>query len=1092
MKKWLSYVLLLSASIFFTTGCVMDIFSPTTLGEGEMTDLVIKFGAKNNPVVNVSTKSELGLVRESNIFNIYIFIFEGNTSTSNKLYGHYFDGSNLNATSEKNYWTVKNMSSDSDPATSGTIHLHTAKKGGCTIVAVANMNPTDLDISAGQLSNIRTYGELQEVVATQVRSEIAANSGYFLMTGQIDGVDILGQTGSPTDITNQYLLLNRLYAKVTFNVRVAQKPDPLDPEKSVSPIRNFIPYKWQVVNIPSCSYLLERATTDVPPSYDDAANSSDELFSTEPIGFETEKLSSNLKDYYNDGKTRVSIHSFSFYMMENRKTPIKTPMGGWNGDTYKYRDMQIKNSDGTNGTFEYANPFSAYVILTGKIVMGYDAGINPNATLDADVRYVIHLGNFNYSNGDFNIIRNHNYIYNIYINGADDIRIEVETEEEKEPGATGRVVVALEEVFDSDCHYSTQVISFHAKYMDPNNISWYVETPFNKNGVGPDDGVDMTEIDYKWVEFRINDKDDVGNFYSNRRVKYKPHNYPDFAELDRLDSRRTFYVDELVDYLKAQKTQYLIDVEEQALDPNYQFKSVFDNDGSEGGPKITVTAFIDEYYYTVNPLSGVYNPTLWKDYAVNQPMRRMHILASSKKSNDKESSLIGSSFTIQQRSIQSIYAIHESAGLQSAWGMEFTDDERETGAATYWRTTDMEDCGNTSSTNGRLNSMKLWGILNPDGSSNLDEKKWDDYLDLTGTNETAQLLPEYNYLRYSCLSRNRDNNGNNIIDPDEIRWYMASDIQLIGVFLGSYGIEGDARLYQRSAADQASADDNIWRQHIIASNRYVFTSNIPDDPLNSNRYARVVWAEEGSNGSHYGYNDDGKTTNFSTRCVRNLGYYLDGEQRKDITLAENPEVEPDAYYTVTRKHLNANGTITSPYNGNYDTQTFYDFDCSRINTASLREPVDHELIGHDENSIMACLSAGFETAPEINLISLKSSHTFNKVTYSLKKIQELNKYLDDSFPDLDKSYSVCPKGYRLPNAREMSLMWTILSAMDKGDSKYLGQGDSNATPARTHWSMGREGSRKKPNKWGWGMSDRHLLMSDYTKEYSKPRCVRDL
>ena len=102
---------------------------------------------------------------------------------------------------------------------------------------------------------------------------------------------------------------------------------------------------------------------------------------------------------------------------------------------------------------------------------------------------------------------------------------------------------------------------------------------------------------------------------------------------------------------------------------------------------------------------------------------------------------------------------------------------------------------------------------------------------------------------------------------------------------------------------------------------------------------------------------------------------------------------------------------------------------------------------------MACLSAGFETAPYISLVSLndKGSYTFNGNTYNLKQYQSLDRYLNDSFPDLDANFRVCPAGYRLPNVREMSLMWTMLAPT--GDSAYLGSAttDSDATPARTHW-----------------------------------------
>jgi hypothetical protein len=1088
MKHLLHHFVLLIATLLFSQGCVEELFERSGSDEEGTVDIAINFGSSAGTSVDVSTKSALGIVRESNVFNMYLLIFD--SSTGKKIYGHYFDGTNLGTNSKSNWWEVTNMISDSNDPTHGTLHINTAKKASCTVVAVANMNPNDLDVSAGKLSTIKTYSQLQDVVATQVRSEIAANTGFFLMTGQVDGVRIMGDS-DPNDITQKTytLSLQRIYAKVSFNVRIAKN----------APIRSFTPYKWQVVNVPSCSYLLEKTSPNV-----DAATSDSQFFSTDALGFEKETLTDDDNDFYAGGSTKVSIHSFSFYMMENRKAPLLA----FPQNKYAYREMRAKNDvedhgsyyTCTNGDFIYADPHSTYVVITGKIVMGTsvtvgegsNAQTNDNATLDADVTYVIHLGDFQTNVQDFNTKRNYNYIYNIFINGAEDIKAEVEANngsasslDEPEPGASGRVVVAMEEIFDSDCHYSTQVISFHAAYMDPNKISWYVESPFNPDGIGPPprQEIDMTKVDYKWVEFRVNEKGPDG-LYSNNRVEYKPHDWSGFAQIPAGDKRRTMYIDELVMYLAKEKEQYLVNAAE----------SDFDNDNQGGGPKISVTAFVDEYYYTLHPLSGQYDPTLWKTI-VNGPMRRMHILASSESSADGDSDMIGSSFTIQQRAIQSIYAIQESADLTSAWGMEFIDDmQEETGEKTYWKNKNLEDCGNTSPTNGRLNSMKLWGVLNPDGSNSETRPRWSDYLDLTSANETPQLLSDYKYLRYSCLSRNRDNNGDGYIDPEEIRWYMASDIQLIGVFMGSYGIEGDARLYQRSAVDQAESDKDKWRQHIIASNRYVFPSNPPADYNNSNKYPRIVWAEEGVNGSNMNYSGSDQTSNFSTRCVRNLGYYMEGGERKDITLTEDPEVEPDNYVTVTRNHID-NGVITESYTGQYDGNTFYEFDCSRINLASLREPVDHELIGHDEHSKMACLSSKYATAPFADLIDLsnKGSYIFNGKQYDLKSCKGLNEYLDASFPNLDSNFSVCPEGYRLPNVRELSLMWTMLTAMTTGDSAYLGSpnDDSDGTFSRTHWSFGVAGSGKAPTYWGWGMSGKHLLMS-LTQKFSKPRCVKDL
>ena len=348
------------------------------------------------------------------------------------------------------------------------------------------------------------------------------------------------------------------------------------------------------------------------------------------------------------------------------------------------------------------------------------------------------------------------------------------------------------------------------------------------------------------------------------------------------------------------------------------------------------------------------------------------------------------------------------------------------------------------------------------------------------------------------MSRNRDNNGDGYIDPDEIRWYMASDIQLIGVFLGSYGIEGAARLYQKNAYEIQTGTGTSWRQHVVASNRN------RNKGSNSNLYARVIWAEEGINGSDISFNDNNatQTTTFSTRCIRNMGYYTDEGVRKDISDSDAKYVEPDNYIKVTRMLYNPDGEDT-PYDGAFDAahkdNVYYKFDCTRINLASLRDRIDHELVGHDEFSRMACLSkVGFETIPLCNAVDLTnySSYLFNGKTYKLTTFQGMNNYLDDCFGEMDTYFSVCPKGYRLPNVRELSVMWNLIINFIPDDKAYMGTGDSDTVPSRTYWSMGKNGgdNMKVYTAWGWGSNQNKMLMAkpEATHIINKPRCVRDL
>lgn len=1102
MKRVLLHISIYLSAVLLLYGCIQDIFIRPDIKDSELIDYTICFGSPKGAEVNVSTKGDLGLVRESNVFNLYLFIFN---SSGNKIYGHYFTGDNLKRTAVEatnagltNWWKVTNMATASSDPTSGELHIKTTATDNCTIVAIANLNPNDLDVSAGLLSTISSYSALNELVATQVRSEVIANSGYFMMTGEVNGVNIGGEN---PNIDSKTLILKRIYAKVTFNVRVAPQSYGADTTK----VKSFTPYKWQLIRVPACSYLLvkpitENYTTSINGETKaiDAADTDDEFFDTETSNFEKETLTTTPNDYYINTETPVSIHSFTFYMMENRKKPASGI------SSYADREKQVSGTD-PGRAFKYANAYSTYVIITGKVEM------EDTYAMEATVQYKIHLGNFSSSNTNFDTERNHNYVYNINIYGVNNIVVEVEEGTENEPGATGTVLVANEKIYTSDCHYSTQVISFHAAKLpnsnDPNSkdITWYVETPFNREGIqyyeNPSDPTDnnLGSIDYKWIEFRRN-KLNNSNLYTDNRVRYYPHPSKGIFDWSSLPSTepRTMYVNEVVNYLKEQKYNY-----------DHGLANDFDNTpAGQGGPKISLTAFVDEFYYTERPIgAGGWDPNLWKDYVVNQPMRKMHIMASSTTSADGESNVIGSSFTIQQRSIQSIYAIHETADLESAWGMEFIDDfEDETGTgATYWSTRNYENCGNTSPTNGRLNTMKLWGVLNPDGTTpSGPQLEWETFLNLYTKNESAQLWTgnktidgvsgktNYRFLRYSCMSRNRDNDGDGYIDPEEIRWYMASDIQLIGVFLGSYGIEGAARLYQRSAINQTSSDKNVWRQHVVASNIYQPLIN-----TNSNDWARVIWAEEGINGTSIHYTQGDQTKTFSTRCVRNMGYYINNGVRVDISDADANYVEPNLYVKYTRKKYVEGGDDIDYPTGPYTDDVYYEFDCSRINLASLREPLDHELVGHDENSRMACLARGFRTIPVNWAVDLsgKTAYVFNGKTYNLTQYAGLNNYLDDCFGEMDTNFSVCPDGYRLPNVRELSVIWNIITNFIPDDGDYLlnTQSGNNSVPCRTYWSFGMNGSGKMSSYWGWSMITNKLQMSIQGQHIAyKPRCVKDL
>lgn len=1029
-----------SILLFFTllsllvTACVQEVWPEAGSGE-----VVIAFGAAPSMDVEVSTKGTLRNEEECRVQNLYVFVFD---QDGQKIFGHFYDKSNLNMSSAGDYWT---RTAD---GTSGTIHLKTTEEDNCTVVAICNIDAEMVNISPEQLGTIDSLDDIQKLKAS-LNQLTLSRSGYFPMSGFITDADLGSDgkwkydSGYPTD--HHTLELKRLDAKIKFNVQV-------DP--GTEDIYDFTPENWQVVNLPRTSYVLEK-TKHTPGS--DAAVKNTDFFNSEAIVFETEEL---VDATYRFNTKKIRRHGFSFYMMENRKAPREHTDWKYTDREKQDKDTEEKNLEG----FSYADDLATYVIITGRIEQRQSAGAQSSDV--ANVQYIVHLGNFglpahpDYSN--FDVERNHTYTFNVFIKGVKDIYVEAHDQIEKEPGASGDILYSSGRSITCDSHYSTYTLVFKKDELDADRMNWWVQTPFNPDGADASAyAADPGSVDYQWVEFRVNadQKDGDGNYILNRWTGYKPRSdewvYDNTKDIS-LVSNSTMTIPELIEFLN-------------------RTDAPFDGEG-----KMVVTAFVNEYYYETNPLTDKFEKDLWTKF-VDQPMRTMCILSKIESSKDGESHVINSSFTIQQHSIQSVYNVRNIAetNLQSAWGCEYSIDDREALCKNYWKNRSNESRGNSDPDNGRWDSMIEWGLMGTKTSRAYigdDIVDWSKFLNLADDDSSKPLMntssggESYAYLRYSCLSRNRDNDGDGKIDKDELRWYMATSNQLLGLFLGSYGIEGAARLYQPTPEKWSSpyagsyTNNEKWRQHILGS-------NCRDANSNSNDYVRIVWAEEcmtGSTMQYTGTND--QTGTFSVRCVRNLGY--DPGTGSDITYS-GEDVLPDRLIVPTRRKVGEE----EPYTGTWDNNSYYEIDCRRVNDKSLRYYTDRELVWHDENSEAACLYRYFTTAPASINVDLGANTT----------IRQLNLNINNN------TVVCCPEGYHLPNVRELAIISFFL---DKNDvQKYWG---GNAqTVSRTYYSFGYEGRKFSPdNHWGWALrSDGSsykagMITASQTLRY--PRCVKDV
>lgn len=795
-------------------------------------------------------------------------------------------------------------------------------------------------------------------------------------------------------------------------------------------------------------------------------------------------------------------------MLENRQAPKNDKF-----DSYQKRSLQKKTASGLNQTvnvnytslhgedvsrslrvFENANDFSTYVLVTGRVEMKLendDAG----QTLGADVQYLIHLGDWSstisntgwkddkYTNvADYRTQRNHSYTYTVTVNSVNNIRVEVETgTQENQPGASGEVIIAKEEIALCDAHYVSKTMTFHAKNFvtvgsdgtvtsTADRLTWKVKTPFGEGAPKKINGIDIADgLDYKWVHFRLNKQSDNKSYYADRRRKYTQRVFESKAiPQDNLEDDGTvglrgrhndgcMDIIQLVQYIKDQVglyADYRNEVNrvfnaggDTTTVVNYSdFDSGLLENGSKDadGPKICVTAFVDEYYYDEHPITKRKSSTLWK-YFVNQDDRTMHILCDSNSSIDMESTSTGSVITIQQHSIKSIFNTDPSYDeLQTAWGLECTDEFSDQ-VKVYNVGGGSSDSGrNIDKYNGRANSVFEWGLAPPgttvsditDIASNV---RWDKYIDYEVPNEVPLMQDDYKSLRYFCMARNRDNNGDGKIEKDEVRWYLASIKQLVGLFVGNGVVQQSARLYYRTPEQKASDDMNDWYQFVISS-----THHTVGGPT-------VIWGQEGLSTSSLsqslGWDSSSGVTAYGIRCVRNLGVDSDA----DINVA------PDDFLTKTE---NADGSVT--------------FEATHLNAAALRDYTSTDLPYADEWSASNRLYKRFEVAPKYTDFS--SNIPF--ATFQAD-IDARGSYLS----------GYCPEGYRIPNQMELAMMNYY---MDLGSYKLY---------SRTYWSFGpytgkygSTGKSGKAYKIGFmRISNGNLTVDNSDNNRTQyARCVKDI
>ena len=942
-----SYRILLYLGLIFImtfTSCKDEFFKydDTKVIEGLPASIIIEFESQENTIV---TRAERDSIYENRVDNIYVFIFDSQGNVH-----------------ERKFCTQGNgLSYTGDSSEKGTLQINTTSLNNAKIVGIANVSvqgvtSTAYSITQEDLDGVRSLQELENMVMTMTDNSVERYA-IFMMTGfakhkdengnWVTSVTILGtEDGQATlDCTLQ---LERTDAKVKFVV-ATENPDPKN-YKDFS----FSPRSWVVKRVPSQTYIL-------PQSAGDYNGEDAEYFTSLERPFEV-----ITRDETNPKLDAGG--SFVFYMPENRKTP-KISITEIENTGYALREKWEKEDTQGDKIFTNANDNSTYVEITGLLSYYNADGQNTNA----DVRFIVHLGDPNEKGGDsydvnnYNTNRNTFYTYNIKIRGVNDIKVEVigENPNEVRPGYEGDVVNTEKQAFVFDSHYDRCLITINpADFAENGRVYWSVNTPFSRGvyEIPTDVNAEVPKElrDYRWIKFAVNKEYGVAN---NQFVKYPgDQNYNDPYPMDGWIKGEDY--DAPSTYYNNYETARLMDINQfMAYIREQHYNDVDEN--------LTVSVFVDENLYFKDPIEnteGANKTSLWKLTSDKQDRIMYLVIEQPKYSEDKQSSVAVAEYSFRQRTIRTIFNV-DKPELETAWGLESVME------------TERLEPGNVSegndTRNGRANCLK-W----------LVNKKWTDIVNVSG--EQYDLKSGYNNAAYACLLRNRDLNGDNVIDSNEIRWYLASIDQLTDIYLGEYALDEQSRLYPSNSADR----DGQTRWHYTSSSSY------------GSGQSWILWAEEGASrgGSGGSIKDDGSVNyKFSYRCVRNLGISLNNPAEIPTDLVEVID-EGNGYYLIDMTNMNVKARRTS-----YVTKLPNHNERSDVNRPYAKFRVHKDLF-----------STPVEPVNGGKLSWPRSSE--NDASW-----KEANKHSWEYYQTADLGH----EGYRIPNQRELLIMTSRMI-----DSKY--------------------------------------------------------
>ncbi|MDD6509469.1 MAG: hypothetical protein PUF43_08455, partial [Bacteroidales bacterium] len=213
-------------------------------------------------------------------------------------------------------------------------------------------------------------------------------------------------------------------------------------------------------------------------------------------------------------------------------------------------------------------------------------------------------------------------------------------------------------------------------------------------------------------------------------------------------------------------------------------------------------AFVDEYFYDDIPLTEF----------VNAADREMTLASGISVSADGKSSYaVTPIFSIKQQSIKSMYNLSLTQKGYNPFGIEILEEF----PAVTWSGSDHVDgdTGNNSDVNGWANSTNYWNSSS--WSEFIVDSKFGHFDNSTYLADGA-VISGKEVAKYQCISRNRDENGDGVIDDSEVKWYLPAVEQCLAIWYGYPALGGDAKLkieyrgYFTSTFGSGSGNKRVW------------------------------------------------------------------------------------------------------------------------------------------------------------------------------------------------------------------------------------------------------------------------------------------